>query len=498
MQARDGIAEPAAGGSRGWRFVLLAPPTVQGIRFLAKLALAAFLLPEELGQAMLALLVILGASQLALLGLDEGLVYAPRLTRALWRRLEHTHHASGAVVSVLCALAGWALAARSSDPQLGRMLMAFAPMVWLANTSVLPTALLVRERAYRLVFLVDVFAVVAFSTTTIALAATGAGAWSLVGGWYANAIVTVLVSRHFARPLLPQEQEGSEEVAPILRYGAHLTGAGLLNFLSERLDSFLVGGVLGTAMLGVYELGRHIAQWSENFFQSLAERGLFPVLAARHREQRLAEGYHESLRAGFVFAVPLNVLLCFLAIPAISTIYTGWLGRPAWEPAGPLLSVLALAAGARCVELAPQTALKAAGHSRIVLMLGAIKLLLLAIVLPLCLSHGVRTVALGMLGVRTAGALATWVAASLRPELARSDQSRWPPGLAACLLWSAAFAPAALWITARFGEHAPQLLLILPPLALFLWGAVRFAVDRRAFLRDWSLVSMRISRGKPR
>ncbi|MHC4846105.1 MAG: oligosaccharide flippase family protein, partial [Planctomycetota bacterium] len=371
MQSSRSVPEPTEGGTRGWRFVLLAQPTVQAVRFLAKLVLAAFLFPEELGQPVLALLIILGASIVAALGLDEGLVYAKTLTRTSWRRLRRVHHASGAAMSVLCALAGWAYAAAADDPVPGRMLMAFAPMVWLANTSVLPTALLVRERAFQRIFLVDVYAVLAFSAVTVALAAAGAGAWSLVGGWYANALVTVLASRRLARPLEPVDggAQDQDEVAPIVRYGKHLTGAGLAAYLAEQLDSFLVGGVLGTAVLGVYALARHIAQWSENFFMSLAERGLFPELMIRQREERLPEAYEESLRAGFVFAVPLNVLLAYLAIPLITGLY-----RPVWEPVGPLLEVLALCAGARCVELAPFTALKAAGRSRTVLVLGAVKL----------------------------------------------------------------------------------------------------------------------------
>ena len=58
--------------------------------------------------------------------------------------------------------------------------------------------------------------------------------------------------------------------------------------------------------------------------------------------------------------------------------------------------------------------------------------------------------------------------------------------------------PAALWITDRLGAHAPRLLLILPALALFLWGLARLLADRRALLRDWNLVNTRLSRGRPR
>lgn len=484
---------PSDSGSRGWRFVLLTQPTVQAIRFLAKLVLFWFLLPEELGQAILALLIIGFASQIALLGLDEGLVYAPKLTRSVWRRLLRFHHASGVAVSVLCAFAGWVLTTTADGVQLGRMLMAFAPMVWLANTSVLPTALLVRERAFQRVFLVDVYAVVAFSVVTISLAMSGAGAWSLVGGWYANAIVTVIASRRFARPLLPPEQHDANEVAPILRYGAHLTGAGLLLYLAGSLDSLLVGGVLGTAALGLYAAGRHIAAWSENFFQFVAERGLFPVLAARHREQRLHDAYEESLRAGFVYALPLNVLLSFLAIPLITLVF-----KSDWQETGALLAVLALAAGARCVELAPITALKAAGRSRTVLVLGAIKLGLLAVVLPLSIRHGAHAVALGMVGVNTAGALAALTAAAMRSEITGMDRLRLPTaGLLACLLWSAAFVPAAIWITGQVGESTPRLLLILPALALCLWAAARVLADRRAMLRDWNFIRARITRSEP-
>ncbi len=474
---------------QGLAFALLGHPTVQGVRFLTKAGLVWFLTREELGTAMLAGLFVFLGQHAALFGMDEAVVQARVVNRRLMRAVTRFQHAASIVVVLIVAGIAWGLGTIRSEPDLVHLTVALAPAIWLGNLSVLPTALLLRARAFRSVFRIDVASVLAFSFATCASAWLGAGPWSLVVGWYANACAALFVAQNELRHLPPPPDEG--EVPPgFFRYGAELTGASLLFFGGERMDAVAVWTFLGRSALGIYEWSLHLAQFALSYASNLAERCLFPILAEEHRDGRLARALGEALRLVVVYLLPAHVMLAVLAQPLVS----GFLPEE-WSAASGVLAILALAAGARSIEELAYTALKAAGASRRVLGLSGVRLALLLPALGLAVERGLVAVAWAVCLVRLLGALVALA-------LVRRQAALWiafpgaPRAIACMVAWAAAFVPAALFLR-NLGSLQPWVLVGLTGLiGTVLWGVLRLAADRSALRREWQEFQIRLTAGR--
>lgn len=419
------MSTPGPGSRRRLGLALLSHPTVQGVRFGTKLALAWFLTPALFGEAMLAGSLAFAAGHLALLGLDEAWLAARRPGPGLFAALAAVHRRTGLTAAALLALAGLLLRLAPDQALLGALLLALAPMVALANRAVLPTALLVRAQRHDLLLLQDLAAVLAFAAATLGAAALGAGPWCLVAGWYANALVTVVVAGRLSRDHRPAAPVDGPEDDPVSlrRFGRQLAAADLTDFAGERLDGLVVGFGLGRAALGLYEQAGHVAGTLVQYGRQLAERTLQPLLAARRREEQLspADGAAptlgpasgQALRQVLLLLLPAHVVLAEVA-PELVT----WL-PPSWHGTGGPLAALALAAGLRCVELAALTALKAGDHGLTVARLGLVRLVLLGAALVLSLRTGdLLQLALAVAAVRGAAALLAVALAAGRVGLA--------------------------------------------------------------------------------
>ncbi|MBL8860014.1 MAG: oligosaccharide flippase family protein [Planctomycetes bacterium] len=470
--------------ARGVSFALLANPTVQAIRFASKLALPWLVTTAEFGEATLAGVIMFGVQHLAVFGFDEALISAPNIDAPLYARARRLQTIIGVLLALCVAGAGLAMQWWPDQARLGMLLIALSPMTVVANLGTLPTAILVRDRCFARIFAVDLVMITSLTVVSIGTAALGAGEWSLVYAWHANAIASLVAASIFARPLLPKHVGGAVSLASVRHNGAHFTGAALLGYLGERLDSASVGFGLGRAALGLFELAQTQSQVMINYATSVSERLLFPTFALQYRAGGLQTAYMQALRITLMFVLPLHVLLALTAEPIVNTFFP-----TEWGSAAPLLSCLAMAAGARCFDLTAITAIKASAHGKIVFRLGILRIVLLGIALGFSLPHGVGAVAGAVLASRVIAALASLTVAWRTLSLSSTTDG---PDLgaagAAFTLWALAFAPAAWYLEYLLEGASVPLLAIIPLIALVVWLVARALLDRPALSRELARV----------
>ena len=475
---------PAVYTARGVSFALLANPTVQAIRFASKLALPWLVTTTEFGEATLAGVIMFGVQHLAVFGFDEALISAPNIDASLYARARRLQTFIGVLLALCVAGAGLALQWWPEQARLGMLLLALSPMTIIANLGTLPTAILVRDRCFARIFAVDLVMILSLTVVSIGTAALGAGEWSLVYAWHANAIASLVAASIFARPLLPKHIGGSVSLASVRHNGAHFTGAALLGYVGERLDSASVGFGLGRAALGLFELAQTQSQVMINYATSVSERLLFPTFALQHRTGGLPIAYMQALRITLMFVLPAHVLLALLAQPIVSTFFP-----KEWGSAAPLLSCLAMAAGARCFDVTAITAIKASAHGKIVFRLGILRIALLVVALVFSLPHGVAPVAGAVLASRVIAATASLIVAWRTLDLSRTlDAPDLGAAGAAFALWALVFAPAAWYLEYLLEGASVPLLAIIPLIALVVWVAARALLDRPALSRELARV----------
>jgi len=425
-----------------------------------------------------------GVQHVAVFGLDEALISAPHIDAPLYARARRLQTSIGVMLAVLIAGVGASMQWSSEQAGLGKLLIALAPMTIIANLGTLPTAILIRDRCFARIFAVDLIMITTLTSVSVGSAALGAGEWSLVYAWHANALASLVAASIFARPLLPKHVGGAVSLESVRKNGAHFTGAALLGYIGERLDSASVGFGLGRAALGLFELAQTQSQVMVNYASSVSERLLFPTFALQHRIGSLTSAYVQALRITLIFLLPLHVLLALMAEPIVNTFFP-----PRWGSAAPLLSCLAMAAGARCFDVTAITALKAAAAGRTVFHLGVLRIGLLVVALALSLPYGVGAVAGAVLGGRILAALASMTAAWRRLDLnTTSAASELSAAGAAFTMWALVFAPAAWYLESILEGAAVPLIAVVPLTALVAWITARGLLDRRALAREMAHV----------
>ena len=477
---------------RGMRFALLAHPSVQAVRFATKLALPWYFTTQEYGEAVLPSLIVFGLQHVAVFGLDEALVSARGVEAGLWRRMRQFQDRLGIALALGLVLVGLALQSVVGQELLGLLLMGLAPMLVIANRATLPTWLLVRERRFFDLFCVDLGSVLAFALVTIAAAEAGLGSWSLVAGWTANAIAALLLSTWRSRDLVPRGTGGEADWPALRKNGGHLTVAGMLGYLGERADGAATGFALGRGSLGLFENAQNLANVLVGWGQSVADRYLFPTLAADARAEGSAPGYLRALRTTILFVLPPHAVLALVSDPLVRTVFPA-----SWHASGPLLRFLALAAGARCVDLLAVTALKALGEGAAVVRLGWIRLALVVLALALALPHGLETVVIAVFASRVIAALCALALVPRHLDLApyrgvaRLDLAGWT-----ALVWAIATTAFTFWLSSAAEAWSPvALVLAIGAGALVLWFLARFAFDGQHARADLALARARFERG---
>ena len=112
-------------------------------------------------------------------------------------------------------------------------------------------ALLNRHMRFRAIALRTSVARLVASVAAIGAALAGAGYWSLVVLQVTQTVVALLVVWTAVR-WRPGPPRGLSEAVPLLRFGAGVSAAGLLNTVSRNADNVLIGRVLGADALGLY------------------------------------------------------------------------------------------------------------------------------------------------------------------------------------------------------------------------------------------------------
>jgi len=223
-------------------------------------------------------------------------------------------------------------------------------------------------------------------------------AWVLVLAYVSADFIRVAASYviHPYRPRLKLEIGKARE---LFDFGKWILGSSALVFFLNRGDKALVGRLLGTTMLGFYEMAYKISNLSATEFALVISQVTIPAYSKlQEKIGRLREGYLRVLQATAFFSIPLAGLIVVLAPELTRTL----LGEK-WLTAIPAMRVLALGGALRSIVATTGPVYTGIGKPRIMTKYQAIQLaILLILVYPL-------THYLGITGTATAVTLAAFM-----------------------------------------------------------------------------------------
>lgn len=224
------------------------------------------------------------------------------------------------------------------DPRVFYLLAAYAPLFFLSGCYAQHGALLTRQMRF------SQLAIVEGAAGTIGFFASLLAAWILRSYWaiFFLSLTTTLATgagMMLATRWLPSRPRRDRHGREMLNFGAGVTGANLMNFLSRNLDNVLIGKVWGSVALGLYDRAYKLMLFPLRQVNHPIQRVMEPALAGLLEEpRRYRHAYLRVVRMMALFTMPaiLGTIMC-------ADWFIGLVLGPRWVAVVPIFRALALA-----------------------------------------------------------------------------------------------------------------------------------------------------------
>ncbi len=299
--------------------------------------LARLLTPADFGIVAMAGLVVALVDSFSEFGTEMLLMRQADATRAhcdtAW-----TFRLLQGVATAAIILAAAPFAARYFDePRLPTVMVVLALIAVVSSTSNIGMTLVRKELKFAVDFRFGLYNKLGAFFPTIALAYLLRDYWALVYGSLAGALVSVIVSyrMHPYRPRL-----SLTAYREYLTFSIDVVASNIARLLKSKVDVFVLGGEVGAAGTGQYNVASELARMGTQEIVIPAWRGLFPAFAAlRPDPQKFNAAYGRLVGVIAMLCLPLGIGLWALAQDVVPVL----LG-PQWTSAIEPLRWLALGA----------------------------------------------------------------------------------------------------------------------------------------------------------
>lgn len=150
------------------------------------------------------------------------------------------------------------------------------------------------------------------SFVSVVLALMWHDAISFVWGLMAGAILEVILSFVFFRPL-PIFKFKFNIVKIVLNHGKWVTAYGIFNYIAQNGDNIVVGKLLGSTPLGIYQMGYAISTLPISEISDVANKVVFPVYSKISDDKtRLIKAFKKTVLLLSLPVITLSLIIFFL------------------------------------------------------------------------------------------------------------------------------------------------------------------------------------------
>ena len=412
------------------------------------------------------------------MGLSVVTVQREKITHSEVTALFWLNAATGLLIALLALAFAPLVAWFFDEPRLGPVVAALAVAFVLGGAAVQHQALLRRQMRFGRIALLETLAMLAGTAAGIWAAAAGLRYWSLALMQLATSAATLLLSLLLCRWLPGRPRRGAD-LRGLLRFGAHLMGFNVVNYLGKSADTALLGWRWGPVPVGFYGNARKLMQLPITQVNAPFTQVALPALSRIPEEP-------ERYRAAYVRVVEKLLLLVMPGVAyliAVSDWLVALLLGPQWTECAGLFAILGIGALLEPICSSTGWLLISQGRSREMVAMGICDAALRFGLIALALPWGATGVAVAVIArLVISGPLSILVAGRRGPVGARHmARTLVAPGAAACGAFAAAL--AARWLLAPASAVAGLLLcgLCAAPAAVLVLYATRSG--RRA-IRD--------------
>ena len=254
--------------------------------------------------------------------------------------------------------------------------------------------LLQKALEFRSLAIVELMSVVIGMGTSVFFAITGHGVFAFVYGMLVNqslrTFLLLLIGLKIHRPRL---HFSIMDLKGYLRFGAFLSAQNIVNILTARVDSIIIGRLLGPSALGVYFFAQQFT--SQVFIRiiPIVSRVAFPVFSKLQSDPaRMGEGYLRMVQALAIIIFPILVGLGLVIDELLEVFFV-----PEWSSAAGIIQILVFVMMFKTVIAPIGTVLMARGRTDVGFYMNAYMLVQLPLFLVFGATFGIIGVAWSLL-----------------------------------------------------------------------------------------------------
>ena len=351
----------------------------QGVTWLITIVVIRILSPDDYGLLALATVFVGFAFVLSEAGLGAALVQTRELDDSKLRAIFAAAILINGTFTLLLIATAPAIAHFFSDDRLVSVIRALSAQFVFSIFTVIPTAILTRALDFKRLSLVSLIAALCGSFSTLALALSDYGVWSLVAGSLVAGASNALML-NFIAPFLRLPDFSLAGTRRLLFFGGQVTGARLLWYFYSQADVLIAGKLLGRELLGFYSVAMQLASLPVQKFSSVINQVALPAFAqTQHDPQLVARHLLKCLQVLCLVAIPI-----FWGISSVAEeIVDVFLGRK-WQATVVPLQLLSLVMPLSMISSFLNTAFHGLGHGGVVFK----NVLTASLILPLAFLIG--------------------------------------------------------------------------------------------------------------
>lgn len=128
-----------------------------------------------------------------------------------------------------------------------------------------------------------------------------------------------------------------KEVFPLLKIGVYQTGVHILDYISNTLDVMIIGKLLGTEVLGIYDLAKQLVLKFITLIRTVVSKVALPVLSNSSDDDNIINKFLIITKTVAYICTPVCVIIALFNYECVSIIY----GK-GYEDVAPLVVIFAV------------------------------------------------------------------------------------------------------------------------------------------------------------
>lgn len=302
------------------------------------IVLARLLAPQDFGLLGVGLIAITAMESITEPGLIEGIIQRKGKVEKYLDVLWTVTIARYVVVASLLALLSPLIMRFFDAPNAQMILLAMAGAVLVNGFLNSGVVLLQKDLEFHKVGVGRLLPLLIATVVSISLALVLHNVWALVFGYMSKNMATVAVS-YWIHPYRPRLSRRLDWARELFTFGRWIYFHRMLNAISSQADSIMLGGALGTANLGLYQMAQRTSIMPIREIPRGLSQVAFPVYSKmQHNIDGLRKAFMGVVEAITSLALPLAMIVVLLADEIVLFV----LGDK-WLQAAPAMRVLAMA-----------------------------------------------------------------------------------------------------------------------------------------------------------